>query len=135
MALKGYEHVASVRFTDGINTSAKVYNFALYEHLVVGDFALVKATVSSSGFGVVRIDKITPVSEYEGTLPTAEIICKVNMSEYLQRVGLRKERDVLKKKMDKMVKESQELLVYQTIAANNPEMAELVSAYMETLKA
>ena len=73
--------------------------------------------------------------EYSGAVPTPEIICKVDLSAYEKRCEVRANRTALKKKMDKMVKDSQELLAYQTIANTNPEMAELLAAYRETLSA
>ena len=78
---------------------------------------------------------IEPTAEYAGTAPTAEILCKVDLAAYEKRCEMRANRTALKKKMDKMVKDSQELLVYQTIANTNPEMAELLAAYRETLSA
>ena len=135
MALNGYEEVASVKFVEGTNTT-KVYHFALYDHAVeVGDLALVKSNsgYGSANFGVVRVMGIEPAAEYTGSAPTAEIICKADFSAYEKRCKMREDRAALKKKMDKMVKDSQELLVYQTIANNNPEMAELLAAYRETL--
>lgn len=137
MALKGYEEVAAVKFIEGSNTT-KTYHFALYNREVnVGDLALVKSNNGyyGSNFGVVKVIGIDAAAEFAGTAPTAEIICKVNMDDYTKRVEMRKEREALKKKMDKLVKDSQELVVYQTIAAQNPEMAELLAAYSNTLKA
>lgn len=137
MELNGYEEVAVVKFIEGTNTT-KVYHFALYNREVnVGDHALVKSNngYGGSNFGVVQVVGIGAAAEFTGTAPTAEIICKVNMDDYTKRVEIRKEREVLKKKMDKLVKDSQELVIYQTIAARNPEMAELLVAYNNTLKA
>lgn len=136
MAMNGYEEVAAVKFIEGTNTT-KTYYFALYNHVVnAGDYALVKSNNGYSvGYGVVRVMDVYPVAEYAGAAPTAEIICKVDMSAYEKRCKMREDRNSLKKKMDKMVKDSQELLVYQTIASTNQEMAELLEAYRATLGA
>ena len=135
MALRGYAEVASVKFVKGSNTT-KLYHFALYDHAVeVGDYALVQCS-NSYGDGthsVVKVAAITPVAEHTGTTPTAEIICKVDFGPYERRCAMRKEREALKKKMDKLVKSAQELVVYQTIASENAEMAEMLAAYRETL--
>ena len=64
-----------------------------------------------------------------------EILREDFIAAYEKRCEMRTSRAALKKKMDKMVKDSQELLVYQTIANTNPEMAELLAAYRETLNA
>lgn len=140
MAMNGYEEVASVKFVEGTNAT-EVYHFALYDRVVeVGDYALVKSNngygASNYGvYGVVKVVGIEAAAEYSGDVPTAEIICKVDLSAYEKRREVRANRTALKKKMDKMVKDSQELLVYQTIANTNPEMAELLAAYRETLSA
>lgn len=137
MAMNGYEEIASVKFIEGTNTT-KVYHFALYNRAVeVGDYALVKSNngYGASNYGVVKVVGIEAAAEYVGTAPTAEILCKVDLSDYEKRCEMRANRATLKKKMDKMVKDSQELLVYQTIANTNPEMAELLAAYRETLGA
>ena len=137
MALKGYEEVASVKFLAGTNTT-KEYNFASYDHIVQpGDHALVKcaSAYTQGAYSVVKVISVTPAAEYAGTAPTAEIICKVDLSAYEKRCAMRKEREVLKKKMDKLVKDTQELVVYQTIAKDNEDMAELLRAYCETLNA
>lgn len=131
MAIKGYEQVAQVQFIEGTNKT-KVYNFALYDHAVgVGEYALVKSSnCYGNDFGVVKVIAIESASEHTGAAPTAEIICKVDMGSYECRVQARKTRDALKKKMDKLVKDSQEILVYQTVAANNEEMAALLAEYL-----
>jgi len=137
MAMNGYEEVASVKFIEGTNTT-KVYHFALYDRAVeVGDHALVKSNngYGSGNYGIVKVVGIETAAEYTGNAPTAEILCKVDLSAYEKRCKMRANRTELKKKMDKMVKESQELLVYQTIANTNPDMAELLAAYRETLGA
>lgn len=133
MILNGYENVASVKFVEGKNTT-KVYHFALYDSMVkTSDYVLVKS--GNESYGVVEVLDITPTDKYAGVPPTAEIICKVDLDAYNKRCEKRSSRTAIKKKMDELVKNSQELLVYQTIANNNPEMAELLSAYYETLNA
>lgn len=137
MAMNGYEEVASVKFVEGTNTT-KVYHFALYDRTVeVGDYALVKSNngYGASNYGVVKVVGIESAAEYSGAAPTAEIICKVDLSAYEKRCEMRANRTTLKKKMDKIVEDNQELMVYQTIANTNPEMAELLAAYRETLTA
>ena len=137
MALVGYQEVAAVKFIEGTNTT-KTYHFALYDHAVdVGDYALVKSrnTYGSGSYGVVKVIGIVPASEFSGSDPTAEIISKIDMSAYEVRCEKRKNREALKKQMDKIVEKNQKILVYQTVAENNPEMAALLSAYLETMNA
>ena len=137
MALIGYQEVAAVKFIEGTNTT-KTYHFALYDHAVeAGDFALVKSRnpYGSGGYGVVKVISVVPASEFSGADPTAEIISKIYMSAYEVRWEKRKNREDLKKQMDQIVEEKQKILVYQTVAEKNPEMAALLSAYLETMNA
>lgn len=131
MAINGYQEVASVCFVEGTNTT-KQYNFAVYDGVVkAGDYALVKSNngYGCAGVGVVKVVNVQSVTEYNGTLPTAEIICAVDLSKYENRCKMRADREAIKKKMDKLVKKHQQTAVYQAVADVNPEMAELLEAY------
>lgn len=137
MSMSGYEEIAAVKFIEGTNTT-KVYYFALYDHVVeAGDYALVKSNngYGTGNYGIVKVVGVEPTAVYAGAAPTAEILCRVDLADYEKRCKIRANRNALKKKMDKMAKDSQEMLVYQTIANTNPEMAELLAAYRETLSA
>lgn len=135
MAINGYQEVASVRFVEGTNTT-KQYNFAVYDGIVKsGDYALVKSNngYGCAGFGVVKVIDVQPATEYSGTLPTAEIICGVDLNEYEKRCKMRADRETIKKKMDKLVKQHQQTAVYQAVADVSTEMAELLKSYNNML--
>jgi hypothetical protein len=129
MAVKGNYHVAMVKFVQGYNTS-KEYAFALFntdtEVVVIGDHVLCD---TSQGYNVGKVIKIIPQNEYTGCTVTKEIICKVDFTEFEKRKELRKQKEALKKQMDKMVKDNQELFLYQALAEKNPEMATMLAAY------
>lgn len=131
MAVKGNYHVAMVKFVQGYNTS-KEYAFALFntdtDAVVIGDHVLCD---TSQGYNVGKVTKIVPQSEYCGCTVTKEIICKVDFTEFEKRKELRKQKEALKKQMDKMVKDNQELFLYQALADKNPEMAAMLAAYKE----
>lgn len=126
MAVKGNYRVALVKFIQGSNTY-KEYAFALFDFDVnVDDFVLCD---TSMGYNVAKVTKIVPQSEYSGCTVTKEIVCKIDFTEFESRKELRKQKDNLKKQMDKMVKNNQELFLYQALAEKNPEMAALLAAY------
>lgn len=126
MAVKGNYRVALVKFIQGSNTY-KEYAFALFDLYVnVDDFVLCD---TSMGYNVAKVTKIVPQSEYSGCTVTKEIVCKIDFTEFESRKELRKQKDNLKKQMDKMVKDNQELFLYQALAEKNPEMAALLAAY------
>lgn len=71
---------------------------------------------------------------------TAEVICKVDISEYDKRVEERKEKaarkkeaDKIKKQMDKMITEMDQTKRYEMYASDNPELAEKLKAYKELI--
>lgn len=126
MAVKGDYRVAMVKFVQGTNTT-KGYAFALFdEDICEGHHVLCD---TANGFGVAQVVSIVDQNEYDGTPITKEIICKVDFTAFEKRKELRKQKELLKKQMDKMVADNQELILYQAIADKNPEMAELLAAY------
>jgi hypothetical protein len=126
MAVNGNYRIATVKFLQGMNTS-KEYAFALFDNDVYpNDFVLCDTT---NGYSVARVNGIVHKNEWEGVTVTKEIICKVDFSEFEARKELRKQKETLKKQMDKMVADNQELILYQAIAEKNPEMAEMLKAY------
>ena len=126
MEVKGTYSVALVNFIRGTNTN-KNYAFALFdESICEGDLVLVDA---ESGFSVCKVKEIIPKCEYEGITVTKEIVCKVDFSAYENRKEARKFKESLKKQMDKMVAENQELILYQAIAEKNPVMAQMLEDY------
>ena len=131
MAVKGNYRVAMVKFIQGYNTSRE-YAFALFnsdtEVIVIGDNVLCD---TSQGYNIGKVTKIIPQSEYSGCTVTKEIICKVDFTEFEKRKELRKEKEALKKQMDKMVKDNQELFLYQALAEKNDEMAAMLAKYRE----
>lgn len=126
MEVKGNYNVAMVKFVKGTNTD-KEYAFALFgSDIAVGDFVLCD---TSYGYGVAQVAKIIPHNEYSGINVSKEIICKVDFTEFNRRIELRKQKESLKKKMDKIVADNKELVLYQAIAEKNPEMAAMLMAY------
>ena len=128
MAVKGNYKVAIVTFLQGMNTT-KRYSFALFDNDVNCDDLVLCDT--STGYGVAKVLNILSQEEYEGkgVIPTKEIICKVDFTNFEKRKELRKKKDSIKKQMDKMVKDNQELVLYQMLAEKNPEMATMLEEY------
>lgn len=129
MAVKGNYHVAMVKFVQGYNTS-KEYAFALFntdtDVVIIGDHVLCD---TSQGYNVGRVTKIVPQSVYSGCTITKEIICKVDFTEFEKRKELRRQKEALKNQMDKMVRDNQELFLYQALADKSPEMAAMLAQY------
>lgn len=126
--IPGNYDVALCSFPDSLN-SDKQYAFALFDYCAFkGGHALVKC---NNKYAVVLIRDIVPKDYYDGEHPvTNEIICSVDLSAIENRKQQRKRKEELRKMMDRMVAENQELVLYQAIAKDNPKMAELLNEYM-----
>ena len=74
---------------------------------------------------------IVDKDQWEGASVTKEVICKVDFTAYLNRKEVRKNKAILKNKMDALLKNNQELILYQTIAEKNPEMAQMLAEYQK----
>ena len=127
--IPGNYEVALCTFPKSANPE-KQYAYALFDFCAtIGDHALVQ---SGSNYGVVRIEDIRTMNEHEaadGYPVTNEIICRVDFSSLDKRIEQRKRKEELRKQMDKLVKENQELILYQALAEKSPEMAELLNEY------
>lgn len=123
--ITGNYKVAIVKFLQGTNT-VKGYAFALFdENIKVNDLVLCD---TANGYGVARVIEIVAKEECTNSV-TKEIICKVDFTDFEARKENREKRKKIKKQMDEMLKDSQELILYQTIAERNPAMAELLKEY------
>lgn len=112
------------------SSSEHMYAYALFDCCAcIGDHALVQ---SNNKFGVVRIENIVSKNDHEaagGHPVTNEIICKVDFTSIELRKEQRKRKEELRKQMDKLVKENQELIIYQALAEKSPEMAAMLEEY------
>ena len=126
MEVKGNYRVATCKFLQGTNTT-KGYAFALFDDSIKLDDCVLCDT--ANGYGVARIVNIEAQEEYVGKSVTKEIICKVDFTDFNNRIETRKKKDAIKKTMDKMVKENQEVVLYKMLAESNPDMAKLLEEY------
>ena len=119
----GNYNVATVKFLTGYNTD-KEYIFALFDNtVVVGDCVV----CNTNEYSVARVLNIQPKGD---KLPTNEIICKADFSDFLQRKSDRELKAKLKREMDMLISEDRDLVLYQALADKNPKMAELLNQYM-----
>lgn len=128
--VKGNYNIAIVNFLQGTNLTKK-YSFALFDGSIqVNDYVLCD---TAYGYNVAKVVDIAFKEEYEGEKVTKEIICKVDFTEFEKRKELRKRKESIKKQMDKMVKDNQELVLYQMLAEKNPDMALMLEEYKQLM--
>lgn len=122
----GNYRIAIVNFLKGSNTT-KGYSFALFDSsITVDDIVLCDTSV---GYQVAKVIDIVEQLDYNGADVTKEIICKVDFSNFQKRIEERKRKVELKAKMDAMVKDDKELMLYQMLAEKNPVMKEMLDEY------
>lgn len=125
MALKGNFRVAVVKHIQGYDVN-KEYGFALFDSDINdGDLVLCD---NSNGYTVAKVVRIESQVDY-GKDVTREIICKCDFTNFNNRKFMREKQKALKAQMDKMVKENQDLILYQAIAEKNPDMKALLDQY------
>ena len=128
--ITGNYKVAMVKFVQGTNT-VKGYAFALFDETIeVNDLVLCD---TANGYSVAKVTDIIVKEDYTPSYDAEkvrkEIICKVDFTDFEARKEAREKKNKIKKQMDEMLKNNQELILYQAIAKENPAMAELLEEY------
>lgn len=124
--VKGNYRVALCKFLQGTNLT-RSYAFALFDYNVnEKDYVLCDTT---NGYNVAKVTEIVDKNDYNGVTVTKEIVCKVDFTDFLNRIEARKAKEKIKKQMDRLVKQNQELVLYQMLANENPEMAAMLEEY------
>ena len=130
--VQGNYRVAMVRHVQNCanHNTVKVYAFAVFDdNIIIGDKVLCD---SEGGYSVAEVIDIKSKMEYSqahSRVVTKEIICKVDFSEFEERVAKRREMASIRAEMDKLVAENQDMILYQAIAEKNPQMAVLLERY------
>lgn len=125
-AVKGNYKVAMVKFIQGVNTT-KDYAFALFDESIKKDDCVLVDT--ANGFSVAKVSEVVSQIDYDGVTVIREVVCKVDFTEFETRKENRKKKDALKKRMDSMIKDNQEIVLYKMLAETNPEMADMLKEY------
>lgn len=124
--MEGNYVIADVQFIEGSNKT-EVYAYACYDSgIQVDDICVVKS--AHHGFGLAKVVRLREKTDEP---ISREIVCKADFAAYNKRVENRKKRAELKTKMAKRASALQELAMYEILAAEDKEMAELLKAYKE----
>ena len=84
---------------------------------------------TTRGFSVGKVSEVKSQVDYDGVTVTKEVVCKVDFTDFEKRKENRKKKDALKKRMDSMIKDNQEIVLYKMLAETNPEMADMLKEY------
>ena len=123
--ITNYLNVAVVQFLKD-DVAFRTFDYANYmPDLAVGDICVVMSKSHGMGLAeVVAIKERTECDLYR------EIVAKVDTSDYDLRVERRKQAAELKNKMQERAKQLQDLVLYQTLAKEDPNMAQLLKDYL-----
>jgi len=123
--IKECNQVVGVKFMQGYNTT-KEYTFALFEdEIKIGDMVLCDTTNGVSLGKVINIYDKDNVK----TNVTKEIISVINTESFDKRQALKKKKNELQQKMDKRVKELQNITLYEMMAEKDNELALMLEQY------
>lgn len=122
--MNNYINVAVVQFLDD-KTPFRTYEYANYTNgLLVGDLCVVMSAHHGMGLA-----EVVEIKDHASEDLCREIVAKVDVSEYDSRVQCRKQAAELKAKMQVRAKQLQDLVLYQTLAKEDPEMAQLLQEF------
>lgn len=123
--ITNYLNIAKIKFIDGLYETKRLYEYANFDpELKVGDICVVKS--ANHGFGLAKVEEIV---EQNDIATQREIVAKVNVDAYNERVANRAKSAELKAKMKERVRQLQDIALYQMMAENDPTMSELLKEY------
>lgn len=124
-AIKVAEMYSGTEMLKGKHTS---YEFACFDYnFVQGDTVLVKS--GHHGYGVAVItgfrDKLP--NDDQGII--REVLCRVDVGTHKTRLEMRRKAAELKEQMEQRAAELQDVLLYETLAASDSKMMELLTQF------
>ncbi len=122
--LTNFVNVAEISFLDE-KVAFRTYKYANYDpDIAIGDLCVVMSAHHGMGLAEVVDLKQTPAEDLY-----REIVCKVDATKFYARVEQRKKSAELKARMQERAKQLQDIVLYQTLAKEDPEMQELLDAF------
>jgi hypothetical protein len=123
--LTKYANVAEVQFVEGYNPgTSKCANYDTA--LSVNDLCVVMTPCAG-----LALARVTAISEHTDAELFDEVVVRLDVSAYESRVEHRKKSAELKGKMQERAKQLQDVVLYQTLAKEDPEMAAMLKEYLD----
>lgn len=120
-----FVNVAEVQFLDE-KVPFRTFEYANYDPtLAVGDLCVVMSAHHGMGLAEVQEIKAAPTED----IFCREIVSKVDTANYTARVEKRKKAAELKERMQERAKQLQDLVLYATLAKEDPEMQALLEEF------
>lgn len=109
----------------------KTYTYRVPEHLCeqlqVGDTVLVHC---QTGYQICEVVEVNALSDFD-TKTFAPVVCKVDLSTYIQEVEKTKKLKAMKAAIDREKKRLESMVTYELIAEKNPEFKAMLEAFKE----
>ena len=109
----------------------KTYIYRVPEHLreqmQVGDTVLVHC---QTGYQICEVVEVNALSDFD-TKTFAPVVCKVDLSTYIQEVEKAKKLKAMKAAIDRERKRLESMVTYELIAEKNPEFKAMLEAFKE----
>ena len=129
------EHISSDRWDEYDQhkdpKKLKAYTYRVPEHLreqlQVGDTVLVHC---QTGYQICEIVATNVLSNFD-TKTFAPVVCKVDLSAYIQEVEKAEKLKVMKAAIDREKKRLESMVTYELIAEKNPEFKAMLEAFKE----
>lgn len=123
--IDNYINIAAVQFLNDTDPF-RFIECANYEpDLKAGDVCVVKT--ARHGMGLAEVIEVKPSAEGE---VLREIVSIVDTARYDERVAKREKAAELKAKMKERAKQLQDIVLFQTLAKDDPEMAQLLEEFL-----
>lgn len=107
----------------------KSYTYRVPEHLQgqlrPGEAVLVHC---KTGYQVCEVVEINALSDFE-TKSFAPVVCKVDMSSYIDEIEKAKQLKAMKAAIDREKKRLESMVTYELIAEKNPEFKAMLDAF------
>lgn len=118
-----YVNIARIQYLDA--SFASSHNYANFDtSLAKGDLCVVKSL--NHGLGLAKVVEIIDQNDIQ---TSREIVAKVDTQDYDFRVAARKDAAELKAKMRERAKQLQDIMLYQMLAKEDPDMQDLLNRY------
>lgn len=107
----------------------KAYTYRVPEHLQeqlqVGDTVVVHC---QTGYQICEVVEVNALSDFD-TKTFAPVVCKVDLSTYIQEVEKAKKLKAMKAAIDREKKRLESMVTYELIAEKNPEFKAMLEAF------
>lgn len=122
--ITNYFNAVKIQYLDNTAPSSYIYaNFIA--DIKVGDMCVIKS--AHHGFGLATVVEVIDRNDFE--ILSREVVTIVDTRDYDERVATRKKATELLTTMQERAKKLQDIALYQMLAENDPEMAELLKEY------